>query len=212
MAKWRPDLSSGLDLTDIETNKISLEDGITAPAAVVGQAAIYVDVADGNLKVIFGDGNIFTIAQDAATGTFRGALVTLSADIASADYTSAIFAIPFDNEAQDTDDIHDNSTNNTRLTVPDGVTFVELVGTLRYTGGTADDYTFLGIYKGGLLTYDGAVTTRHAGSAGVHNLTLSSPPLAVTGGDYFELFMIISTDTSIVITDLATSFSMKILE
>ncbi len=64
MAKWRRDLSSGLDLSDIETNKVAFEDGITAPAAVVGQAIIYVDASDGNLKVIFGDGFVATIAVD----------------------------------------------------------------------------------------------------------------------------------------------------
>ena len=64
MAKWRPELSSGLDLTDIETNQVSFIDGITAPAAVVGRAIIYVDSADGDLKIIFGDGFIATIAAD----------------------------------------------------------------------------------------------------------------------------------------------------
>lgn len=42
----------------------SLVDGVTAPAAVVGVAIIYVDVADGDLKVIFGDGTIKTLATD----------------------------------------------------------------------------------------------------------------------------------------------------
>lgn len=64
MAKWRPELSSGLDLNDIETNKVSFIDGITAPSAVVGQAIIYVDTADGDLKIIFGNGFIATIAAD----------------------------------------------------------------------------------------------------------------------------------------------------
>ncbi len=64
MAKWRPDLSSGLDLTDIETNKVSFEDGITAPDTVAGRAIIYVDSADGNLKIKFGDGTVARIATD----------------------------------------------------------------------------------------------------------------------------------------------------
>lgn len=65
MAQVRPELSSGLDLTDLETNQVSLDDGITAPAAVSGRAIIYVDTADGNLKVRFGDGFTATIAVDA---------------------------------------------------------------------------------------------------------------------------------------------------
>lgn len=43
---------------------LSLTDGITAPAAVAGRARIYVDTADGDLKVIFGDGTVKTIVVD----------------------------------------------------------------------------------------------------------------------------------------------------
>lgn len=43
---------------------LALVDGITAPAAIVGVAQIYVDIADGDLKVRFGDGFIRTIALD----------------------------------------------------------------------------------------------------------------------------------------------------
>ena len=39
-------------------------DGVTAPGATAGYAKIYVDTADGDLKVIFGDGTIKTIATD----------------------------------------------------------------------------------------------------------------------------------------------------
>jgi hypothetical protein len=42
-----------------------LLDGITAPAARTGFAAIYVDTADGNLKVKFGDGFVAQLAADA---------------------------------------------------------------------------------------------------------------------------------------------------
>jgi len=43
---------------------ISLPDGVTAPATVTGQTFLYVDSADGDLKVKFGDGTIKTIATD----------------------------------------------------------------------------------------------------------------------------------------------------
>jgi hypothetical protein len=46
------------------TNVMGLNDGITAPATIVGQASIYVDSADGDLKVKFGDGTVKTIATD----------------------------------------------------------------------------------------------------------------------------------------------------
>jgi hypothetical protein len=43
---------------------LSITDGITAPGAVAGRARLYVDIADGDLKVIFGDGVIKTITTD----------------------------------------------------------------------------------------------------------------------------------------------------
>lgn len=43
---------------------VGLTDGITAPSAVVGSAQIYVDSADGDLKIIFGDGVVKTIVVD----------------------------------------------------------------------------------------------------------------------------------------------------
>jgi hypothetical protein len=43
---------------------LTIKDGVTPPSAVVGEAYIYVDSADGDLKVKFGDGTIKTIATD----------------------------------------------------------------------------------------------------------------------------------------------------
>lgn len=43
---------------------VGLVDGITAPATVAGYALLYVDTADGDLKVKFGDGTVKTIVTD----------------------------------------------------------------------------------------------------------------------------------------------------
>jgi hypothetical protein len=43
---------------------ISVADGVAAPAAVTGRARIYVDTADGDLKIVFGDGTVKTIVTD----------------------------------------------------------------------------------------------------------------------------------------------------
>ena len=45
-------------------NLIYLTDGVTAPSTVAGWALIYVDTADGDLKVKFGDGHVEVIAAD----------------------------------------------------------------------------------------------------------------------------------------------------
>lgn len=43
---------------------VALIDGMTAPGAISGYAQLYVDSADGDLKVKFGDGTVKTIATD----------------------------------------------------------------------------------------------------------------------------------------------------
>jgi hypothetical protein len=42
----------------------NLRDGITTPVTLAGTAYIYVDSADGDLKVKFGDGTVKTIVTD----------------------------------------------------------------------------------------------------------------------------------------------------
>lgn len=43
---------------------MSIADGVTAPGAQSGRARIYVDAADGDLKIVFGDGTVKTIVTD----------------------------------------------------------------------------------------------------------------------------------------------------
>lgn len=43
---------------------LALVDGMTAPSTITGYASIYVDSADGDLKVKFGDGTVKTISTD----------------------------------------------------------------------------------------------------------------------------------------------------
>lgn len=51
-------------LNGIFSNKIVLMDGVSAPSTISGHASIYVDTADGYLKVKFGDGTVKTISLD----------------------------------------------------------------------------------------------------------------------------------------------------
>lgn len=45
-------------------NYIAITDGVTAPATVAGLGQIYIDIADGDLKIKFGDGTVKTIVTD----------------------------------------------------------------------------------------------------------------------------------------------------
>lgn len=48
----------------VNAAQVGIKDGITAPSTVAGLAQIYVDAADGDLKVKFGDGTVKTLATD----------------------------------------------------------------------------------------------------------------------------------------------------
>jgi len=49
---------------EIFGNTLAISDGVTAPTTVSGKTFIYVDTADGDLKVKFGDGTVKTLATD----------------------------------------------------------------------------------------------------------------------------------------------------
>lgn len=62
------DATDGLNKKGLPDNVVlsglKLTDGVTAPGTVSGVAQIYVDSADGDLKVKFGDGTVTVIAVD----------------------------------------------------------------------------------------------------------------------------------------------------
>lgn len=62
---WMPTETSGVyrNITDTQS-RLEITDGVTAPATRAGVARIYVDTADGDLKVKFGDGTVKTIVVD----------------------------------------------------------------------------------------------------------------------------------------------------
>ena len=43
---------------------IGIKDGIVGPTAILGTSIIYVDSADGDLKIVYGDGVVKTIVVD----------------------------------------------------------------------------------------------------------------------------------------------------
>lgn len=141
----------------------------------------------------------------------RGALVTLAADETGADYTTAT-AVPFDEETYDTDDIHDNVTNNTRLTVPTGVTRVRLSGCAVITSLFTNQQVSLIIYKNGSFLYSGAAWQYAQTGSGGLGISVHGPVLVVTATDYFELFIDTASDTSVTIEELRTWFAMEIIQ
>ncbi len=53
-----------MEAADGAPDALVVVDGVAAPTVVVGLALVYVDAADGDLKVRFGDGVTTVIAAD----------------------------------------------------------------------------------------------------------------------------------------------------
>lgn len=56
--------TSSKRFTNVFTQGLVLVDGITAPSTLAGHAYIYIDTADGDLKIKYGDGTVKTIQVD----------------------------------------------------------------------------------------------------------------------------------------------------
>jgi hypothetical protein len=98
--------------------------------------------------------------------------------------TGATVAVAFGGEEYDTGNFHDNVTNNTRLTVPAGVTEVRVGFNLVWTG--------IGNYRQAFVRKNGADfqgrPSAQTTSTGPNNLNAISGWIPVTAGDYFELY------------------------
>ena len=154
------------------------------PSLPTGTTAITQTAADNSTKLAT------TAYADAAIPPFKGCLVFL--DASQAITVSTYTSIAFDQETYDTDSIHDNVTNNTRLTIPSGVTRVRLTAQLQWTDiASGSSICQIHLRKNGVITYDGysenrGFTTDLSGFG--TTLLFTSPVIIVTSSDYFELF------------------------
>jgi hypothetical protein len=144
----------------------------------------------------------------------RGALVKKAADQTAANYVGGA-VVAWDSEGAgcyDTDSIHDNVTNNSRLTTPPGATHVELRGQIYATSMTADTFLRVLITKNGSGDYPGAgQDAAEIGSTGAY-IQAFTAVVPVTGGtDYFEYFLISESDTSITIEEERSWFAMRVV-
>lgn len=141
---------------------------------------------------------------------FRGAMVKKAADQTGANYSAGV-AIAWDGEVYDTDSIHDNVTNNTRLTVPAGVSYVRVGCNLSLAAVTTDVVITLDILKNGVSSFDGATGDKSSTGTTIPLLSLSSGPVPVSASDYFEA-RLTTGDTSITVTAAASNFWLEIID
>ncbi len=95
-------------------------------------------------------------------------------------------AISFDSEFFDTDSIHDVSTNNSRLTVPAGITKVN-VRSYMYFDSNTTGFREIGIFKNGATAGNYLVADRRSASnSGADLFSVETGIISVVAGDYFE--------------------------
>jgi len=131
---------------------------------------------------VFPIGTRLVILNPYAGGTaFSGALATT----AVAQTVNGTTILDWELEDYDTDSWHDLVTNNTRLTVPAGVTYVRVSAGIMDTSSVTGQFNVL-IYKNGSNVYPGS-PTNEIETAGGDGASCHTAVIAVVEGDYFEV-------------------------
>lgn len=102
-------------------------------------------------------------------------------------------------------------TNYSRLTVPSGVTKVKLKGQLELAGLTANVWMVVTIRKNGTTGFPGFPGQLDVTNTSFPVVQVTSPVLSVVGGDYFELFGQVQTDTNVDVQAAASWAEMEIV-
>ncbi len=115
--------------------------------------------------------------------SFSGALVRKTADQTLSNNT--VTTITFNAEEFDVGGWHDNSTNNSRLTVPTGVTRVKICSTINFLTDTTGQ-RFVTYQKNGAV-FNGVPSSDHTATTGADAVNTCSGPLVVVATDFFEV-------------------------
>jgi hypothetical protein len=146
--------------------------------------------------------------------SFRGCAVYLQSNLSLTNDTSTQVGFGAGSEAYDTDSIHDEVTNNTRLTVPSGVSKIRISSQAQFASSSVGDRQ-LDIWKGGTNVYQGNTFIRLPAAAGATGLHVQTAVLDVSPGDYFEMTVKQVSGGNLNLLGAATTaswFAMEIIE
>ena len=174
-------------------------DGAGTVESVVAGAGITVDNTDPTAPVV-------------SAISFRGARVKMSAGQSIPTSTAPYTPIGFDQEDYDTSSLHSTSSNNSRLTVPAGVTKVKVTAQANFqANGTG--YRILAIYKNGADLSPRVEIMQTAPIAGTSvTVNVATGVVPVVAGDYFEAVVYQSSGGALNIQSGATWATMEIIE
>lgn len=216
-------------LTDSSTIDFTYNDGANTITAAVVAGSIgatelastavtpgsYGDSTHVGSFTVDADGRITAASSVAVSGggSFRGALVGKSAAQTAVNLTGFITMLTWDAETYDTDSFHDTSSNTSRITIPSGVSKVEL------SAGVVIDNFSTGL-SGRVYIAKNGVTASYRGTGqdiqkndwiGSLYFNVCSGPISVAAADYFEVGVQVQTDTSVDI-NANSWFAIKVLE
>lgn len=156
------------------------------PTTLTGKDADTLDGQHGSYYRNAGNMNAGNVPWAQRT-LHKGCLIYMAGSTYSlADSTD--YAIPFDNEDYDTDSLHDNSTNKTRITIPAGVSYARFTGKITFAAnGTGN--RFVKLEKNGSAAYEPGFPNHSlpGSSTSVGYVPFNSGWIAVTEDDYFEI-------------------------
>lgn len=135
------------------------------------------------------------------TPTHSGCKVYKAADQTTANYTGGGAVIAWDAEEYDNGGWHDNVTNNSRLTVPIGVSRVDVEGKVAISLGTSTAYVLIAVQKNGTTVS----ARRYRTGATDQVIPFCTIDIPVSAGDYLQLYIQLSADTSVTIEGGATA-------
>jgi len=168
---------------------------------ITGATAL-TDIPDATDELLISDGGTLKRLDYSLVVPFAGCLLYKTGTQSNISQNSDV-AITYDAEVFDTDSFHDNSTNNTRITIPSK--FNSFKGIFRGHAFLSDVDDTAGyemrIFKNGASNADGAQLFQMTRNGSSNNVTISgvSHPVELATNDYFEL--IISTDDNNVDID-----------
>lgn len=197
-----------VDGSNIPTGEWETGLGTYSAANTITRTTVH-NSSNGGAAVSFSAGTKrVSLSITSTQSKLMGARVIKSADLTAQNLTTgAVIAFPA--EEFDNGGFHDNSTNNSRITIPVGVNWVRLEGNLNLNNLVGSNSLFLSIRKNGVYFICRAQPTS---SFNDNSTYITTGPIRVSPGEYFELFAQVTSDTSTDIIAHNSWFTIAVLE
>lgn len=192
------------------TNPTFAPDGLTAKTIVKGNnEALDLDDIIGTSQELFlrynSTNDNWCLLNPLNIIPGRGCLVYLDANQSIA--TSSETAINFDQESFDDLAIHDNATNNERLTVPAGITRIRMTGQAIFAANATGQRTVSIRKNGSLFTGGGLGVDNNPIGTSTSRIPVSTGVITVVAGDYFTLSCWQNSGGNLNVSGEATGYS-----